>query len=183
MKDSRWHQYLFEQHSPDRLQTWARSLRYFRFCRAYGGHANDGDQLLVAIGFDGVDDLLSVCDGLGITLAAPGGPAPVTGVTYTGAEWAKLAFPIQAFPQFAQPGWVRLADHNVHVHVGHDVRISAADEDERYDVTETAVAAAQRIEGLLAPIQGRIIDPPQNDRNCICPQQYPEFWDTSYFPP
>ena len=48
-KDPRWDAYLHERHSPEELRGWARSLAYFRFCRAFGGHANDGDCLRVAL--------------------------------------------------------------------------------------------------------------------------------------
>ena len=47
--DPRWEKWLYETHHPDELHAWAIRLRYFRFCRAIGGHANDGDHLRVAL--------------------------------------------------------------------------------------------------------------------------------------
>lgn len=44
----RWQQYLFEEHPETELRAWARRLKLFRFFRAFGGHANDGDSLDVA---------------------------------------------------------------------------------------------------------------------------------------
>ncbi|SMC88171.1 hypothetical protein [Kibdelosporangium aridum] len=44
-----WEEYLYREHSRETIARWARELRYFRFCRAYGGHQNDGDRLLVAL--------------------------------------------------------------------------------------------------------------------------------------
>ena len=44
-----WTRYLHRDHAADELRDWARRLEWFRFCRAIGGHANDGDQLLVAL--------------------------------------------------------------------------------------------------------------------------------------
>jgi hypothetical protein len=41
--------YLYRDHSRAEIHRWARELRLFRFVRAYGGHNNDGDQLLVAL--------------------------------------------------------------------------------------------------------------------------------------
>lgn len=49
---SAWTDYLYRRHSPEQLAEWARSLEYFRFCRAYGGHNNDGDRLLVSLWLD-----------------------------------------------------------------------------------------------------------------------------------
>lgn len=175
MIEDRWERYLYERHTPEQLAKWARSLRWFRFCRAYGGHANDGDHLLVAIAVH--DDLNTVFDALGLPLTPISGPVPERCVTYTGTEWATLSFPIPGFEEFAQPGWVRLADYDAYVTAGpHDVRISVPDATQRYDVTEAAVAAARRIEELLTPLASQIVDPPQNDRNCLCPQQYPAIW-------
>lgn len=49
MAASRWEQWLYERHSRAELAEWAPTLRYFRYCRAIGGHANDGDQLVVLL--------------------------------------------------------------------------------------------------------------------------------------
>jgi hypothetical protein len=48
-QDSRWLSYLYRQHSQAELEEWTRELRYFRYCRALGGHANDGDALVCAL--------------------------------------------------------------------------------------------------------------------------------------
>ena len=47
--DPKWLAYLYRDHSYDELARWTRSLRYFRFQRAIGGHANDGDELFCAL--------------------------------------------------------------------------------------------------------------------------------------
>ena len=52
--------------STDQLATWAPQLRLFRYCRAYGGHANDGDQLQVALRADSPDDVQQVLTELGV---------------------------------------------------------------------------------------------------------------------
>ena len=65
-EQARWEQYLFKEHSREQLAAWARRLAFFRFCRAWGGQANDADQLLVAFRIDSEDDLLDVLGILGI---------------------------------------------------------------------------------------------------------------------
>ncbi len=49
-QEAKWLSYLYRQHSQAELEEWTRALRYFRYCRAVGGHANDGDELLCALG-------------------------------------------------------------------------------------------------------------------------------------
>jgi hypothetical protein len=56
MTPDRFEQYLFRSHSRAELQAWAKRLRYFRFCRALGGLANDGDCLAVALRHRGEAD-------------------------------------------------------------------------------------------------------------------------------
>lgn len=55
MKDKTYHgvkvpwRYLIADHGEANLRDWAQRLQFFRFCRAVpGGHAADGDRLLVA---------------------------------------------------------------------------------------------------------------------------------------
>jgi hypothetical protein len=45
----RWEQWLYERHSKAELAVWVSTLRYFRYVRAVGGHANDGDELVVLL--------------------------------------------------------------------------------------------------------------------------------------
>jgi hypothetical protein len=40
MTQSRWEAWLYERHSRAELREWATRLRWFRYCRAIGGHAN-----------------------------------------------------------------------------------------------------------------------------------------------
>ncbi|MFI6318714.1 hypothetical protein ACIBG8_14390 [Nonomuraea sp. NPDC050556] len=158
----------------DRIRVWARELRYFRFCRAYGGHANDGDHLLAALRVDTRGGLLEVMDTLGIPVVTDVS-SPVPGQAYTAAEYARFSLPIPGFPDIAQPGHVEIAGHRAHVWChGELLRISVADTGDPYSVTDAAVAAARSIEPLLPA--ARVVDPPQDDRNCVCPRYYPEIW-------
>lgn len=43
--------YKFETHDLHTVQRWVQSLRYFSFKRAWGGHANDGDEYSVCFRF------------------------------------------------------------------------------------------------------------------------------------
>ncbi|MEV0390262.1 hypothetical protein [Nonomuraea sp. NPDC050643] len=179
MTGKRWTDYLYERHPPDRLRAWARELAYFRFCRAYGGHANDGDHLLVSLRAGTRADLLRVLSALAVPVERlpAAHPRPVPGVAYSAAEFARFPAPMSRFPDIGQPGHVEIAGQRAHVWShGERLSISVADVVDPYNVTGAAVAAAKSIEAMLGPIAGQVVDPPQDDRNCICPRHYPDFW-------
>ncbi|QEN88684.1 hypothetical protein FZC33_21330 [Labrys sp. KNU-23] len=180
MSDDRWNLYLFERHDRQQIAQWARRLRYFRFCRAVGGHANDGDELLVAIALQAEAGLVDACATLGIVLdaVAPGSPQPVAGVAYTAEEFGKFASLVPGSLGIRQPGFVELAGQAVYVHAqANRLEISLSDTDSPYEVSEAAVRSAERVEALLAPLAGRLIDPPRASRHCVCPAYYPDMWN------
>lgn len=179
----RWERYLFSSHSQTELVSWARSLEFFRFCRAYGGHANDGDRLLVAVRIESELDLVAVFDqlGIGVQRLPEDNPRPLPGVQYSAAEFGKFVSRIQQFPSIGQPGAVRLAGAAVWgwVHAGR-LDLEIRDADNPYDVSAAAITSARLVEPLLLPLSlsGKLIDPPQDDQHCICPKFYPEFWNS-----
>jgi hypothetical protein len=220
----RWTDYLYERHPPARLHAWARELAYFRFCRAYGGHANDGDQLLAGLRVETQDDLVRTLSALSVPVTwlgpidsrsvpgpadsrsapgavdlrsapgavdlrsvpgavdsrpvpGPGGLRSVPGVAYTAAEFARFPVAMPRFPGIGQPGHVEIAGQRAHVWShGDRLDVSVADTADPYSVTEAAVASAKAIEALLAPIARQVVDPPQDDRNCVCPRYYADLW-------
>lgn len=154
--DPCWLDYLFYRHPRAELVAWARRLRYFRFCKAYGGHANDGDQLLAALRYTDEPDLTQLLLHLG--LAGAGG----------------------AHRSLASPGRVTLAGHAVFLSVRRapvqQLEFSIFDLDNPYEVTARAVAAAEAVEELLVAHEVRLVDPPQPNHHCLCPAYYPELW-------
>ncbi|MEJ8305723.1 hypothetical protein [Saccharibacillus sacchari] len=164
-----WIRYLYRVNSREELKRWANKLRYMRFCRAYGGHSNDGDRLLAAISVPSRERLEAVCEVLGIALL-PMRPRR--------ENEAFSFFEIKKYPDLRQPGHAEIARVPVYVWVHRDrLTISVSDPDDRYSVKESTVSAvAERVEPLLRELADLLIDPPQNDRNCICPQQHPELF-------
>lgn len=177
--DARWQAYLYERHSPAELRDWATRLTLFRFCRAFGGHANDGDQLRAVFAVPTEPDLRAALSAIGIepTVIPADAPLPVAGRSYTGTEYAALTMPIDEYPYLAQPSRVRLADADVHAWVSRGrLALQISDTDSPYDVTEPAVRAAESVEPVLAPIRDLVIDPPLESVHCICPKYYPDLW-------
>ena len=66
-EDRRWSAYLYRRHSPRELRDWATRLRWFRICRAFGGHDNDGDDLRLALRAETEHELGTVLAALGIS--------------------------------------------------------------------------------------------------------------------
>ena len=84
--EPRWLDYLFHRHPPAELGAWARRLRYFRFCKAIGGHANDGDQLVAALRYADAADLRHLLAQLGL----PGNAAHRFGAAHHRAAPGRL---------------------------------------------------------------------------------------------
>jgi hypothetical protein len=139
-------QYLFRTHSRAELRAWAARLRYFRFCRAVGGHANDADYLGVALRHAGTPDAQRVFADLTDQPLQTGG-AIIAGISV----------------------FLMLSPDALSLH------LSGADGD-YYAVTESDVANAEALEPLIAKLADRIIDPPLDDPRCIAPATHPDFW-------
>ena len=86
-------------------------------------------------------------------------------------------FSTLGIPVVRQPGHVRLAGAKVFawVHPGR-LELSISDEEDIYEVTPEAVQSALAVERLIALLEDRLIDPPQDDRHCLAPKYYPELW-------
>lgn len=172
-----WKSYLLQSHSEHTLRNWANRLSFFRFFRAYGGHANDGDSLDVALRYPDLEQLRGFLAKLGVTLVEyekiP--PQPELGVSYHGDEFAKFPSLIPNTQWVKQPGHSIIAGQRVFIWCSKNlVKISISD---GYSVTERNVVAAEAAERALEACNLERIDPPINTRNYICPQHYPEYFD------
>jgi len=172
----RWNSYLLESHTEDTLRSWAKRLSLFRFFRAYGGHANDGDSLDVVFRYRDCEQLRGFLATLGVLLVEydemP--PQPEPGVSYRGEEFANFPSLIPNTRWVQQPGHSIVAGQRVFIWCGKDtVKISISDD---YWVSEENVVAAEAVERVLEVSNLERIDPPINTRNYICPQYYPEYF-------
>ncbi|MGK5037807.1 hypothetical protein [Janthinobacterium sp. LB3P118] len=161
-------QYLFKEHGEKKLRKWARRLKLFRFFRALGGHANDGDSLDVAFAYGEPAQLDTFLASLGIKLvkfdAQP--PQPLPGIAYQGDEYLRFPSLIDG-TLWQQPGRCDIMGIGVFIwcHAG-VVKISLHD---GYAVSEQNVRDAAAIEKLLAWVLLERIDPPADSRQYFCP--------------
>ena len=171
---------MYQDHSEAELRRWATLLRHFRFCRAIGGHANDGDSLEVALSCGSEAELLEICTQIGLTLTPlpADEPRPEAGRTYTHEEYARFRTPMRAFPQWQQPGHCALRSGPAFVGVESgrvtiDVLGASGD---GFAVNEVDFENALRIERDVMPLASRVIDPPKDNDYCVCPKYHPDFW-------
>lgn len=172
----RWTQYLFERHPETTLRAWAGKLHFFRFFRAYGGHANDGDSLDAAFAYKEADQLESFFAHLGIELVKfdvkP--PQPELGVSYRGTVMTRFPSLIAGTTWIKQAGHCEIAGVKVFIWCDADkIKISIADQ---YEVSEKNVADAEKVETVLAQVTLERIDPPHDTHNYICPKYYPDYF-------
>lgn len=169
-----WQRYLHEEHPPATLRAWARRLHRFRFVRASGGHANDGDSLEAAFACAGGDELRAFCATLGIPLVEydTEPPQPEVGKAYPADEFERFVSLIPGTRWWRQPGHCTIAGQPVFVWCRRDRIDLSIGRD--YRVTEADVCAAEAIEVALAQVTLPVIDPPADRRHCICPKYHPD---------
>ncbi|WCT56676.1 hypothetical protein PQ456_03900 [Paenibacillus kyungheensis] len=150
-----WERYFFERHSLDTLLEWSKRLKYFRYCRAYGGHVGDGDSLLIAIRIQSEQELHEVFEQLDIPIVLASDSS-----TSTTANWR--------YPQIEHPKHVMIAGVKAFIWMYPDrMKLSITNLEHPVEVTATSVVAAEQLEPFLAPLAYRMIDPPQDDRYCF----------------
>ncbi|HRF60545.1 MAG TPA: hypothetical protein PLH94_11630 [Fimbriimonadaceae bacterium] len=171
-----WEQYLFEAHSEETLRSWARRLRLFRFFRAFGGHAGDGDSLDVAYRIRSFEEFEDLMAHLGVSLEryATRPPQPEPGVAYPADIFSTFPSLIPGTSWVRQPGHTVVSEQRSFIWCDLDrVTISLF---EGFEVTEATVMGAEAIERPLSSVTLQRIDPPRDTKNYICPRYYPDYF-------
>ena len=169
--------YLFRQHSEGELREWARRLKFFRYCRATGGHANDGDSLEVTFSYESTQDLKNFFDHLGVELVqhAARPTQPEIGVPYPGNVFASFPRLIKETEWIEQPGHCQIMGIPVFAWCDKGkIRLSVSCES--YEVTGEHVASAESLEKVLTDAPLKVLDPPIDNKNCFCPKYYPDYF-------
>ncbi|MEO5910163.1 MAG: hypothetical protein ABIP95_04700 [Pelobium sp.] len=143
--------WLFQLHSKSTIREWLRQLRYFYFKRAWGGHANDGDEFQVAFTFTERQDLLNKVGQLGLNLNTipEDFPRLVTGQSYSSEEYNNFKNEIKQFKDLEQPGDSIIFGHKAFIWVHHNsihITISGTRDDDRYEVTEDDLKVCIQLE-------------------------------------
>lgn len=175
--------WLFERHAKQTIKAWLRELRYFYFKRAWGGHANDGDEFQVAFSFADSQDLQNKLGQLGLSLnSMPDNfPRPVIGQPYLADAFKQFKNEIKKFPNLEQPGdsiifgckvfiWVH--DNSIHI------TVSGTKDDNRYEVTEDDFKICLELEKHFDHLGWQKIMDQSLEKNvcCISKAKYPELY-------
>ncbi|RYX97237.1 MAG: hypothetical protein EOO28_05250 [Comamonadaceae bacterium] len=172
----RFQQYLFERNPEAQLRDWAMRLGRFRFCRACGGHANDGDSLEVVFPYRTPDELEQFLLALDIEVIRYGEKPmqPQPGKPYRGDTLQQFVSLVPDTCWIRQPGRCRIVGEDVFVWCdGKEIRISIGAD---YIVTEEHALAAEAVEEALADAPLCSKDPPIDSHHCICPKYYPTYF-------
>ncbi|CAA0079972.1 Uncharacterised protein [Zhongshania aliphaticivorans] len=173
----RWISYLYEQHSENELKNWASRLKYFRYFRAYGGHANDVDSLDIALKYETSESLLNIFGKLGIepTIYLKKPEQPIPGKRYSLGEYNAFPCLIPATEWIKQPSHCVIFGVNVHVWCESDlIKVSASPSS--YIVTAEHVESAEKLERHLGELKNNLIDPPRDTKHYICPRYHPNIF-------
>lgn len=143
----RWVQYLYEQHSEAELKEWGARLRFFRYFRAYGGHANDGDSLDIALKYESTQSLIHLlrCLDIGPFIFIEKPDQPIVGRSYSFEEYSSFPSLIRDTEWIKQPGHCEIWGVKVFVWCDSGlINISASPGS--YVVTSDHVAFAEKLE-------------------------------------
>jgi hypothetical protein len=172
--------YLYREHSRAEIRAWARALAHVRYCRAYGGHANDVDRFAVALATPDRAALLAAAAGLGLALVRipAGAPTVEPGKVYQGAALAERHWPIDVAPDLEAPRAPVIAGVRVGLWIGNGGLVLSIYPQERdsWSLTDDDFAAAERLDGLVRQLAWPVIDPPQDNDHCFCPKYHPQLW-------
>ncbi|HEY5372119.1 MAG TPA: hypothetical protein VIK01_00470 [Polyangiaceae bacterium] len=166
-KDPKWLAYLYRNHSFDELVRWTRLMRYFRFHRAIGGHANDGDELLCALRSRDDADVSEIFTELGIPVREV--DAQEVDSALRAGRPNRYGANNQWLSRIAQPGTIVISGVSVSVYVRAEqteLSLSGASGD-YFQVDELDVHNALRVETAMAGVANRVVLPPRAGEHCF----------------
>lgn len=160
----------YSNYNHDEIRKWAPTLKFFRICYPYpyGPLEDEDGGLKAAIKIEAEQDLTDVFGKLGIPVER----AADRETERTSNSRSRMS----RFPEIYQPQNVKIAGVGVVVNMSANLELTVFDEQREYDMTESAVESARRVETVLESVANRLIDPPIEDKRCVCPQFYPEYW-------
>jgi hypothetical protein len=173
----------------EQISEWALNLRFFRCI--IGGISSPReelpampDHLTVLLKLTSEDDLIKILQHLGV---------PVIKSFSENLDLSRIGNesfePVQNFPHLYIPQNLQINGARPTIGVNsrrlrlslkiahrEDVPGKPSDFAEKLQKAAETVDQARQIETLLDSLADKIIDPPQDDTQCVCPKYYPEIW-------
>ena len=168
------------QPSEDLIKDWAKRLNFFRYVKASGSFGDDIDELVLALRYAGEHDLIRLFQDLHVPYKRHSSkpPQPEPGRGYTSAEFAQFPSLIAGTNWIEQPVWQTI--HSVTVSVWCTIDMArftiVGPREKNWVITQIEFENAERLERIFEKHSQRIIDPPVDTQNCVCPKYYPQYW-------
>lgn len=166
----RW---LLQQLTASDLREWIKTLEFFYFFRAWGGHANDGDRFEAHIKFTDKGDLISKMGDLNIELQIipEDYPRPEIGKSYPASEFDKFKSEIKDYPDLEQPGHVFINQIPVFIWIHSNnvtFSVSGCADGNRYIVTRKDFEACLEIESIFKSLNWKPFKNIDVESNVCC---------------
>jgi hypothetical protein len=176
--------WIFQQHSKNEIIRWINALKYFQFKRAWGGHANDGDEFKVKFLFVDENDLHFKLNLLEITLnIIPNDyPRPIPGKSYTPDEFEIFKSGVSEFPHLEQPRHSIIFNEKVFIWVydgNFEVTISGSKDENYYYVSENDFEKCIRLEKQFDILDWQKYIYKEPDVCVLSKENYPELYISS----
>jgi hypothetical protein len=173
--------WLFERHSEEEIRRWVNNLRYSYFKRAWGGHANDGDEFTLTLTYKDRNDLLNILKSLDIKLNSipKDHPRPVPGKPYRHDEYSVFKSEIKDFPEYEQPRHVDINGTKSFCWIENgniNFTLSGGQDGDSYEVSETDFQNCRKLEQLIKDkgLTDKVNRDFENNVTCISKTRY---WD------
>ncbi len=177
-QEKRWQSYFFEHHSREQMKSWTKRINLFRYFRAHGGHANDGDSLDLAIIFKNEEELISIFELLKIEFVKLNilPEQPIKGKSYSSNDFDKFPSLIENTKWVIQPGHTQIFGVKVFIYCYSNI-IKISITARPYEVLQEDIESAHILEKHISKFDLRIKDPPFDTRNYLCPKFHKELFE------
>jgi len=133
--------YLFEKHSIEVVKKWVNNLDYGFYKRAWGGHANDGDEFGIWLKYKDKTELFEILKVFKIELKVipKDYPKAIPGKSYSWEEYEKFKNEIKDYPEFEQPSHIEIDKTPCFCWIGKgkfSLTFSGAKDGNKYEISE-----------------------------------------------
>ncbi|CAM4420519.1 hypothetical protein [Zobellia nedashkovskayae] len=175
---------LFEKHQKSVVKRWNKTLKYGFFKRAWGGHANDGDEFGIWLKYQNRTELFEILDRLQIELKLipENYPKAINGKKYGWEEFERFKSEIKEFPEFEQPKHIKIAGILCFCWIANGIinlKFSGQENGNGFEVTETDFENCVLIEKMIADkgLENYVSSDYENSVTNISKKVYPELFD------
>jgi hypothetical protein len=176
--------WLFQRHSPELIKRWGNGLKYSYFKRAWGGHANDGDEFNLTLNYKDRYDLLDILKRIDIQLnyLPKNPPTSTPGQSYTHYELTVFYNPIEDVPEYEQPKHIDFNGIKCFCWIENgEIRfsVSGGQDGDPYEVSETDFETCKKLEQLITDsgLTDKVSRALEDEVTCISKTRYKNLFE------